>query len=358
MLPPDVHGRRFVSRTVQWRACRWPSCPPTGSPITLPRRGTRNVSERADVFSLASPLDWRERGGEVRPSPRGDARELPRCTTPCTSTRSADGRPRGDLDPDTFTSPESYDVARLAAGAAIVGVDRRVAGEAGPRWCSSGRPGITPSATAPWASACSTTSRSRRRRARAGGARARRDRRLRRPPRQRHAGHLLRRPDVLYVSSHQFPFYPGTGAAEEIGRRRRRAASRSTCRLPPGATTTTTRASYREIVVPGDRRVRARAPARVGRLRRARARSAGRHAPHRRRLRAMLAAPAETRPTRPAAARSRHRRRLRPDGAGRAAASGGAGQLVGAAGRARRHGRRARAIASRARGAAPYLASR
>ena len=64
------------------------------------------------------------------------------------------------LDPDTFTSPETYDVARLAAGAVLAGVDHvlgRAAAARG-RWRWSGRPAITPSATARWASACSTTS--------------------------------------------------------------------------------------------------------------------------------------------------------------------------------------------------------
>jgi hypothetical protein len=32
------------------------------------------------------------------------------------------------LDPDTFTSPESYEVALLAAGAAVEGVERVIAG--------------------------------------------------------------------------------------------------------------------------------------------------------------------------------------------------------------------------------------
>ena len=43
------------------------------------------------------------------------------------------------------------------------------------------------------------------------------DRRLRRSSRQRHAAHLRSRPDVLYVSTHQYPYYPGTGAAGEVG---------------------------------------------------------------------------------------------------------------------------------------------
>ena len=50
------------------------------------------------------------------------------------------------------------------------------------------------------------------------GARARRDRRLRRPPRQRDAGDLRRRRlDVFFASLHQWPFYPGTGGPEEQG---------------------------------------------------------------------------------------------------------------------------------------------
>ena len=51
------------------------------------------------------------------------------------------------------------------------------------------------------------------RRGRAGA-----DRRLRRPPRQRHPGRLLRRrPTSLYVSFHEWPLYPGTGPLDEIG---------------------------------------------------------------------------------------------------------------------------------------------
>ncbi len=82
-------------------------------------------------------------------------------------------------------------------------------------WC--GLRGITPSATALWASACTTTSQS--------------VRRTRSPEDSRrvaivdidvHHGNgtqwiFYDDPRVLYVSSHQFPFYPGTGAADEVG---------------------------------------------------------------------------------------------------------------------------------------------
>ena len=47
--------------------------------------------------------------------------------------------------------------------------------------------------------------------------RARRDLRLGRASRQRHAGHLLVGPSVLYCSTHEMPLYPGTGAACERG---------------------------------------------------------------------------------------------------------------------------------------------
>jgi acetoin utilization deacetylase AcuC-like enzyme len=49
------------------------------------------------------------------------------------------------------------------------------------------------------------------------GMRARRDHRLRRPPRQRHAGDFYHRGDVLYVSLHQTPLFPGTGTVDEVG---------------------------------------------------------------------------------------------------------------------------------------------
>ena len=48
------------------------------------------------------------------------------------------------------------------------------------------------------------------------------------------------RRDVLYMSSHQFPFYPGTGAPDEVGRGRGARRSPSTARCPAGRPTPTT----------------------------------------------------------------------------------------------------------------------
>ena len=86
-------------------------------------------------------------------------------------------------------------------------------------------------------------------------------------------------PNVLYVSLHQFPFYPGTGAVDEIGSGD---GTGFTVNLPleVGAVD----ADYQHRIRRGRRpradAVQARPAARVGRLRCARTRPACRHAAH------------------------------------------------------------------------------
>ena len=136
----------------------------------------------------------------------------------------------------------------------------------------------------------------------AGRARARagRDRRLGRPPRQRHAGRSSpATTSILFVSLHQWPFYPGSGGPDEQGetlvnvplaaghRRRgyleafddgrargRRLRARACCSSRPGSTRTpTTRSPSMELTA--GRLPRARAPrvaARAARRRGARGR--------------------------------------------------------------------------------------
>lgn len=60
---------------------------------------------------------------------------------------------------------------------------------------------------------------------------------------------FLARPDVLYVSLHQWPFYPGTGAADEIGVG---AGVWTTCNvpLPAGATGDVYLHAYERILLP------------------------------------------------------------------------------------------------------------
>ena len=166
-----------------------------------------------------------------RARPRGDARRRHVHVAGVRRGRPAGGR-RG------------ADRRRSCAG--------RRAGHAGrSRWC--GRPGITPKPIARWGSASTTTLPS----ARACGARPRarprRHRRLRRAPRQRHAVDAsMRIRAVLFVSSHQYPFYPGTGAATETGRGdgaglHRQPAARGGRDATPTSTWSTARRSCRSL---------------------------------------------------------------------------------------------------------------
>ena len=122
------------------------------------------------------------------------------------------------LDADTFTSPDSYDVALLAAGAAATAVEHVLSAERGARALALVRP---PGHHAE--------------RGRAMGfclfnnmalgvsvARARGLSRVAVVDFDVHHGNGTQHmfyddPSVLVVSSHQYPFYPGSGAADETG---------------------------------------------------------------------------------------------------------------------------------------------
>jgi acetoin utilization deacetylase AcuC-like enzyme len=127
------------------------------------------------------------------------------------------GRPRVVFDPDTATSAASWDAARLAAGSLLVACEAVLAGEVDSGFALVRPPGHhaereramgfclfnNVATAAAWL------------RRRGVGRIAIIDWDL-------HHGngtqHLFERdPDVLYVSTHQYPFYPGTGAAEEVG---------------------------------------------------------------------------------------------------------------------------------------------
>ena len=57
-------------------------------------------------------------------------------------------------------------------------------------------------------------------------------------------------PGVLYVSTHQFPYYPGTGAVSGDRPRPRGRGSRSTCRIEAGATDADYDLVFRDAIVP------------------------------------------------------------------------------------------------------------
>lgn len=122
------------------------------------------------------------------------------------------------LDADTFTSPESEAVARLAAGAVLTGVDLVLDGGVGSRALAVVRPPGHHAEADKAMGFCLYNSVA----AGAAYARARGVGRVAVVDYDVHHGngtqHIFESdPDVLYVSLHQSPFYPGTGMAEEVG---------------------------------------------------------------------------------------------------------------------------------------------
>jgi acetoin utilization deacetylase AcuC-like enzyme len=172
--------------------------------------------ERAHVFDAVA-AQWRDDGGRIT-LPRAATRvELERVHEPDYLDQIAASEGNAVmLDPDTFTSPESFAVAQLAAGAAVQAASHAL-DHAEPAFALVRPPGHHAE------------------RARAMGfclynnvavaAAAMLDRGLERVAVvdiDVHHGNgtqwiFYDDPRVLYVSTHQSPFYPGTGAADEVG---------------------------------------------------------------------------------------------------------------------------------------------
>ena len=123
------------------------------------------------------------------------------------------------LDPDTYTSPDTVDVARLAAGAGVDAVDRVLKGPAGSRALALVRPPGHHAERDRAMGFCFYSNVA----IAAAHARAAGLARVAVVDYDVHHGNGTQRtffddPSVLFISSHQYPFYPGTGAAGEIGR--------------------------------------------------------------------------------------------------------------------------------------------
>ena len=123
------------------------------------------------------------------------------------------------LDPDTYTSPDTAVVAKLAAGAAVDGVDRVLKGPAGSRALALVRPPGHHAERDRAMGFCFYSNVA----VAAAHARASGLARVAVVDYDVHHGNGTQRtffddPSVLFISSHQYPFYPGTGAAGETGR--------------------------------------------------------------------------------------------------------------------------------------------
>ncbi|HEU4929883.1 MAG TPA: histone deacetylase [Candidatus Krumholzibacteria bacterium] len=122
------------------------------------------------------------------------------------------------LDPDTFTAPESYDVARHAAGALLDLVDRAVAGEITNAFAAVRPPGHH-AETERAMGFCLFNN------VALAAAYALKHHNMERVlvvDWDVHHGNGTQEifwsdPRVLFISLHQYPFYPGTGRADDVG---------------------------------------------------------------------------------------------------------------------------------------------
>jgi acetoin utilization deacetylase AcuC-like enzyme len=183
----------------------------------VPPPGHPERPERAHVFDVLTSR-WVQNGGRAI-APRSVTRqELQRAhsTAHIEAIERTAGR-AAMLDPDTFTSADSVTIASLAAGAAVQAVECAV--ESRESTCALVRPpGHHAERNRPMGfclynnvavAACA---------ARAAGIS-----RVAIVDIDVHHGNGTQQifyddPTVLYISTHQFPFYPGTGASDETGR--------------------------------------------------------------------------------------------------------------------------------------------
>jgi acetoin utilization deacetylase AcuC-like enzyme len=172
--------------------------------------------DRAEVFDAVARA-FHEAGGVVR-GPRPATREdLLRVHTEAHVARiEATAGRAAMLDPDTFTSPETIDIAMLAAGAAL-NAARHAVEHGSPTLAMVRPPGhhAEPDRAMGFCLYNNVA-------IAAAALRADGLQRVAVVDFDVHHGNgtqaaFYADPTVLFISSHQFPFYPGTGAAGETG---------------------------------------------------------------------------------------------------------------------------------------------
>ena len=172
--------------------------------------------ERAHVFDAVAAR-WLEKGGRAA-APRAATREeLARAHAEAYLDALEATRGRAVmLDPDTYTSPESLDVAALAAGATVQAVEHAL--DEGEAAFALVRPPGHHAERDKAMGFCLYNNAA----VAAAAALARGLERVAVVDIDVHHGNgtqwiFYGEPRVLYISTHQFPFYPGTGAADEVG---------------------------------------------------------------------------------------------------------------------------------------------
>ena len=187
----------------------------------------------------------------VRLAPRAAApEELLRVHTAAHVARIASGAGRHvRFDPDTAAGPRSHAAALAAAGAVVDAVERVLDGSLGRAFCAVRPPGHHATPGRPMGFCLLNNV--------AIGAAAALARGLQRVAIldfDVHHGNgtqeaFWRDPRVLFVSSHQFPYYPGTGALDEAGEGDGRGFTVN-LPMPAGLGDGEYRRAYREIVEP------------------------------------------------------------------------------------------------------------
>ena len=191
------------------------------SPRFLDHRTPPGHPERVERGEMMSSVvaAWRQRGGLTRESRPATRAELLRvhserhlATIDQTAGRAV------SLDPDTATSPDSRDVALLAAGAAIAGVETIIQSRA-TRVMALVRPPGHHAERDRAMGFCLYNNIA----AAAAHALSLGMERVVVMDYDVHHGNgtqwiFYEDPRVLYISTHQYPFYPGTGAADDVGR--------------------------------------------------------------------------------------------------------------------------------------------
>src|SRR5262245_6815937 len=215
------------------------------TPPGHPERVERHAVMQAVV------AEFRERGGMILDPRSATDEELARIHDAdyVSLVRETAGRATA-LDPDTFTSPDTYEVALLAAGAVLTGVDHVLDGPPKSRALAVVRPPGHHAERNRAMGFCFFNNIA----IAAAHARARGLARVAIVDFDVHHGNgtqwsFYGDPSVLFVSSHQFPYYPGTGAANEVGKG---AGTGFTVNLPlsAGATDADYDIAYSRIALP------------------------------------------------------------------------------------------------------------